>query len=200
MPKLLQIKTSIFSNHGQSSQLSDAFVSAWRSANPNGEVTTRDFAVDPVPHLDGPGFQAFLSKPDERSAEQQAKIDYSDRLIAELTSADVVIVGVPMYNLGVPSMLKSYFDHIARAGITFRYTENGPKGLVTDKKVFIFATRGGRYAGTSMDTQTDFVRNFFAFIGINDIEFIYAEGLNMGETSKTESLAQAHASLSSIAA
>lgn len=200
MSKLLQIKTSLFSAHGQSSQLSDAFVTAWHLGHPGSEVVTRDFAVDPVPHLDGAGFQAFLSNPAERTAEQQAKLAYSDQLIEELKSADVLVIGLPMYNLGVPSMLKAYFDHIARAGVTFRYTGNGPQGLLTDKKAYVFATRGGRYAGTPFDTQTDYVRNFLGFIGIADVEFVYAEGLNMGEESKSLSLADAHAEVARIAA
>lgn len=134
MPKLLQIKTSLFSNQGQSSQLSDAFVAAWRDSHPNADVTTRDFAADPVPHLDGTGFQAFHAKPEERNAEQQARVGFSDSLPQELRAADVFVIGLPMYNLGMPSMLKAYFDHIARAGITFRYTANGPEGLLSGKK------------------------------------------------------------------
>ncbi len=200
MPKLLQLKTSLFANHGQSSQLSDAFVAAWQASRPGAQVTVRDFAVDPVPHLDGAGFQAFLSQPGARSAEQQAKIDYSDALIAELQAADVLVIGLPLYNLGVPSMLKSWIDHVARAGVTFRYTENGPQGLLFGKQAYVFATRGGRYAGTAFDTQTDFVRNVLGFIGIRDVEFVYAEGLNMGEESKATALQAAHAELARIAA
>ena len=200
MPKLLQLKTSLFANHGQSSQLSDAFVAAWQVSRPGAQVTVRDFAVDPVPHLDGAGFQAFLSQPGARSAEQQAKIDYSDALIAELQAADVLVIGLPLYNLGVPSMLKSWIDHVARAGVTFRYTENGPQGLLFGKQAYVFATRGGRYAGTAFDTQTDFVRNVLGFIGIRDVEFVYAEGLNMGEESKATALQAAHAELARIAA
>jgi len=200
MPKLLQLKTSLFANHGQSSQLSDAFVAAWQVSRPGAQVTVRDFAVDPVPHLDGAGFQAFLSQPGARSAEQQAKLDYSDALIAELQAADVLVIGLPLYNLGVPSMLKSWIDHVARAGVTFRYTENGPQGLLFGKQAYVFATRGGRYAGTAFDTQTDFVRNVLGFIGIRDVEFVYAEGLNMGEESKATALQAAHAELARIAA
>ena len=200
MPKLLQLKTSLFANHGQSSQLSDAFVAAWQVSRPGAQVTVRDFAVDPVPHLDGAGFQSFLSQPGARSAEQQAKIDYSDALIAELQAADVLVIGLPLYNLGVPSMLKSWIDHVARAGVTFRYTENGPQGLLFGKQAYVFATRGGRYAGTAFDTQTDFVRNVLGFIGIRDVEFVYAEGLNMGEESKATALQAAHAELARIAA
>lgn len=200
MQKLLQLKTSLFSNQGQSSQLSDAFVAAWHASHPGSEVTIRDFAVDPVPHLDGAGFQAFLSQAPERTADQQAKVDYSDTLIAELQAADVLVIGLPMYNLGIPSTLKAWIDHVARAGVTFRYTATGPQGLLTGKKAYVFATRGGRYAGTAFDTQTDFVRNFLGFIGITEVEFVYAEGLNMGEESRTSSLSTAHSELVRIAA
>lgn len=200
MQKLLQLKTSLFSNQGQSSQLSDAFVAAWHASRPGSEVTLRDFAVDPVPHLDGAGFQAFLSKVEERTAEQQAKVAYSDALIAELQVADVLVIGLPMYNLGIPSTLKAWIDHVARAGVTFRYTATGPQGLLAGKKAYVFATRGGRYAGTAFDTQTDFVRNFLGFIGITDVEFVYAEGLNMGDESRTGSLTAAHSELARIAA
>lgn len=200
MPKLLQIKTSLFANQGQSSQLSDAFVAAWQASRPAAQVTVRDFASAPIPHLDGAGFQAFLSQPGERSAEQQATVALSDTLIGELQAADVLVIGLPMYNLGVPSMLKSWFDHIARAGITFRYTASGPQGLLTGKKAYVFATRGGRYAGTAFDTQTDYVRNFLGFIGISEVEFVYAEGLNMGDDSRSSSLAAAQSELARIAA
>lgn len=200
MKKLLQLKTSLFANQGQSSQISDAFVAAWQVSRPGSQVTVRDLAVDPVPHLDGAGFQAFLTQPGERTAEQAAKVAYSDKLIGELQEADVLVIGLPMYNLGIPSTLKAWIDHVARAGVTFRYTANGPQGLLAGKKAYVFATRGGRYAGTAFDTQTDFVRNFLGFIGISEVEFVYAEGLNMGEESKTAGLAGAHAELTRIAA
>ena len=92
----------------------------------------------------------------------------------------MIVLGLPMYNFGVPSTLKAYFDHVARAGVTFRYTANGPVGLLTGKEVYVFATRGGIYAGTPLDTQTTYVRDFLRFLGIDDVEFVYAEGLNMG--------------------
>jgi len=200
MPKLLQLKTSLFANQGQSSQLSDAFVAAWQASRPGSTVTVRDFASDPVPHLDGAGFQAFLTAPAERSAEQAAKVAYSDTLIAELQAADVLVIGLPMYNLGIPSTLKAWIDHVARAGVTFRYTAEGPQGLLAGKQAYVFATRGGRYAGTAFDTQSDFVRNFLGFVGISDVQFVYAEGLNMGEESKTAGLTGAQAELARLAA
>lgn len=105
-----------------------------------------------------------------------------------------------MYNFGIPSTLKAYFDHIARAGISFRYTEHGPEGLLTGKKAYIFATRGGQYAGTAADTQTAYVREFLNFVGIVDIEFIYAEGLNMGANRQHKALADARIKLEALAA
>jgi FMN-dependent NADH-azoreductase len=191
MKTLLQINTSIFSDGGQSSQLADAFVAAWRAAHPGANVIVRDFARDPVPHLTAERFQAFLAKPDERSTGQQAAVDYSDELIAELKRADVIVLGLPLYNFGVPSTLKAYFDHIGRAGVTFRYTEKGPVGLVTGKKAYVFAARGGFYAGTPRDTQTAYVRDFLAFIGVSDVEFVYAEGLGINAQQKQSAITNA---------
>ncbi|TDK65578.1 FMN-dependent NADH-azoreductase [Sapientia aquatica] len=192
MKTLLQLNSSLFSNQGQSSLLANKFVAAWQADHADGKVIVRDLATSPIPHLDGERFGAFLSKPETRTAEQQAVVDFSDGLINELKSADIVVLGLPFYNFGLPSVLKAYFDHIARAGSTFKYTEQGPVGLLTGKKAVIFATRGGKYAGTPADTQTDYVRGFFGFLGITDVEFVYAEGLNMGEEGKQAALTQAH--------
>lgn len=191
MKTLLQLNTSLFASNGQSSQLANQFVSAWTAANPEGKVIVRDLANDPVPHLNAQRFGAFLAKPEDRTAEQQVVVDFSDALIDELRSADVIALGLPMYNFGIPSTLKAYIDHIGRAGVTFRYTANGPEGLLTGKKAYIFAARGGMYAGTALDTQTSYVRDFLRFIGISDVEFIYAEGLAMGDASKDAALANA---------
>lgn len=200
MKTLLQIRSSIFSNDGQSSRLAERFIAAWRASNPGGRVIVRDLAKDPVPHLDAARFGAFLAKPGERTPEQQAAVDYSDTLIGELKRADVVVLGLPMYNFGVPSTLKAYFDHIGRVGVTFKYTEKGPAGLLTGKNVYVFATRGGIYAGTPNDTQTPFVRTFLSFIGMDDIEFVYAEGLAISEASKQEGIARAQAVIDALVA
>lgn len=200
MSTLLKINASLFSSHGQSSQLTERFVAAWQESHAGASVVTRDLAAEPVPHLDGARFMSFLAKPEERTAEQQAVVAYSDALIDELKRADVVVIGLPMYNFGVPSTLKAYFDHIARAGVTFKYTATGPEGLLTGKKAYILAARGGMYAGTPKDSQTTYVRDFLAFLGITDVEFVYAEGLNMGEDSKTAALAAAHGQLAELAA
>ena len=200
MTTLLKINASLFSTQGQSSQLAERFVAARLAATPGLKVISRDLGAEPVPHLDAARFLSFLAKPEERSAEQQAVVAYSDALIEEIRQADEIVIGLPMYNFGVPSTLKAWFDHIARAGVTFRYTATGPEGLLTGKKVTIFAARGGLYAGTPKDSQTTYVRDFLAFIGITDVEFVYAEGLNMGDESKAAALTAAHGKLAELAA
>lgn len=200
MSTLLKINASLFSANGQSSQLAERFAAAWQASHPGSRIVERDLAANPVPHLDGARFMAFLAKPEERSAEQQAVVDFSDALIAELRAADVIVIGLPMYNFGIPSQLKAYFDHLARAGVSFRYTATGPEGLITGKKAYILAARGGVYAGTPKDSQTAYVRDFLAFIGITDVEFVYAEGLNMGDESKHAALARAHQAIADLTA
>jgi len=199
MSTLLQIRTSLFSNQGQSSQLAEQFVARWRAAHPDGTVITRDLAADPIPHLTAERFGAFTTAAEARTPAQAAVVAESDALIDELKSADVVVLGLPLYNLGIPSTLKSYFDHIARAGITFRYTANGPVGLLGGRQVRVFAARGGMYSNTPLDTQTDYVRNFMGFLGITDVDFIYAEGLSMGDDHRNIALAQAKESLEALA-
>src|SRR5258707_10192054 len=154
-------------------------------------VTVRALAAEPVPHLDAARFGAFLAKPEAHTPEQAAVLGYSDALIRELKDADVIVLGLPMYNFGIPSMLKAYFDHLARAGVTFRYTESGPVGLLGGKQAYVFAARGGLYAGTPRDTQTPYVRVFLNFLGIEDVRFTYAEGLNISPAVKVASLARA---------
>ena len=194
MQTILHLNTSIFGDDGQSSRLAAEFV----ARIPRARVIARDLARDPVPHLDAARFGAFLSKPETRTAEQRAVLAYSDMLIEELRQADTIVLGLPMYNFGIPSQLKAYFDHVARAGVTFRYTEKGAVGLLTGKQAYVFAVRGGLYAGTPKDTQTAYVRDFLAFVGLSDVEFVYAEGLAIGEEAKVRSLAGARRALQSM--
>jgi FMN-dependent NADH-azoreductase len=191
MKTLLVVKSSLYSDAGESSRLADAFVETWRAQEPNGRVIVRDLAAEPVPHLTAARFGAFLAKAEERTAEQQSVVDYSGGLIDELRQADVIAIGLPLYNFGVPSTLKAYFDHVARAGVTFRYTAKGAVGLLTGKKSYVFATRGGHYTGTALDSQTPYVRQFLGFLGITDVEFVYAEGLALGPEVKEAALARA---------
>ena len=187
--KILQIKSSVFNGNGQSSRLANEFVALLREQHPGAEVLERDLVADPVPHLDGARVGAFFAKPEERSAGEKAIVAYSDALIAELRRADVLVLGLPMYNFGVPSQLKAWFDHIARAGETFKYTEKGAVGLLKGKKAYVFAARGGLYGEN--DSQSQFVRQFLGFIGITDVELVYAEGLAMGEESRNKGMLSA---------
>jgi FMN-dependent NADH-azoreductase len=200
MTTLLQINASINGN-GQSSQLANQFVAAFRARRPDTKIVLRDVAAaDPVPHLTAERFGAFITPPEQHSAAQREAVAYSDALISELRQADVIVLGLPMYNFGVPSLLKAYLDHIARAGVTFKYTDKGPVGQLTGKKAYVFAARGGVYAGTPLDTQTAYVRDFLRFLGIHDVEFVYAEGLHMGPQSKEAGLAKAISEIERLAA
>jgi FMN-dependent NADH-azoreductase len=201
MTTLLQINASINTGNGQSSQLANQFVAAFRKRDPEAKIVVRDVAAaESVPHLNAERFGAFIATPEQRSAAQHAVVAYSDVLIDELKQADVIVIGLPMYNFGVPSQLKAYFDHIARAGVTFKYSEKGPVGLLTGKQVYVFAARGGLYAGTPMDTQTSYVRDFLRFLGMADVEFIYAEGLAISAESKEAGIAKAVAEIARLAA
>lgn len=198
MKTLLKIQASLFGANGQSSQLADDFVARWLANNPEGRVVTRDLTTESVPHLTAERFGAFLTKPEERTPEQQAIVDYSDRLIAELQDAEVVVFAMPMYNFSVPSTVRAYFDHIARAGVTFRYTERGAEGLIKGKRVFVFVTRGGVYTGEA-DTQTPYLRQFLGFIGMTDVKVVYAQGLAMGDGAREQALSSARQAIAELA-
>jgi FMN-dependent NADH-azoreductase len=188
----------LYGSQGASSQLAERFVAEWRLRNPHGRVITRDLAADPVPHLTAERFQAFNTPPEDRTSGQRAIVAHSDELIDELRSADTIVLGVPMYNFGVPSTLRTYFDHIARAGVTFRYTSAGPEGLLAGRRAYVFVTRGGVYDGGA-DSQVPYLRQFLRFIGI-EAEFVYAEGLALGDESRQKSLAAAREQIGSLVA
>jgi FMN-dependent NADH-azoreductase len=198
MSTLLQLTASIQGENGQSSRLANRFVSAWRAQHPQGHVIHRDLAADPVPHLTAERFGAFLTPPEQRNEAQHAIARYSDTLIDEIRQADVIVIGLPMYNFGVPSQLKAYFDHIARAGVTFRYSPEGPVGLLEGKQAYVFAARGGLYSGAPLDTQTPYVRDFLAFLGIRDVEFVFAEGLAIGPERRDAALESARARIDGL--
>ena len=190
MSKLLHIKASVFGDEGQSSQLAARYIDQWQQRTLGNEVIVRDLVGDSVSHLDGAVVGAFFTPEEQRNAEQQAIVGFSDTLIKEIQDADEIVLGLPLYNCGVPSQMKAYFDHLARAGVTFKYTETGPVGLLEDKPVRVFATRGGLYKDTGMDHQVPFLKQFLSFVGLNSVEVIYAEGLSMEEV-KEDALAKA---------
>lgn len=198
MKTLLLIRSSILLGDGQSNRLADRYAAAWQNAHPEGRVIVRDLAENPLPHLDLARVGAYSTPAERRTPEQQALVAQSDELITELQGADVVALGLPLYNFGVPSTLKAYFDHVARAGVTFRYTASGPEGLVKGKQVIVFAARGGLYQGLPHDTQTPFVRNFLGFLGMTDVRFVHAEGLAMGDEPRAKGLQAAEAQIDAL--
>lgn len=169
---VLQINSSIHGDAGTSTQLADSI--AARLAT---QLTRRDLAAAPLPHLDGATFEAFGTDPGERTPAQAALVALSDTLIEELRAADTVILTAPMYNFGIPSALKAWIDHIARAGVTFEYTSEGPKGLLGDKRVIVVTTRGGNYHGTDADNHTPYLLQTLGFLGLGDPDIVFVEGL-----------------------
>lgn len=198
MKTLLKITAGLAGAQGQSAQLADEYVRTWLAQNPDGQVVTRDLSTQPVPHLTAERFEAFGTPETSRSAAQHEIVSFSDALIGELKSADTVVFAVPMYNFSVPSTLRAYFDHIARANVTFRYTEAGPRGLIEGKEAYVFITRGGIYPQAA-DTQTPYLRQFLGFIGITDVHFVHAEGLAMGDAARDKGLTEARNRIATFA-
>lgn len=185
MATLLHIKSSIFGDGGKSSQLAADFIKKWQEIEPQGQVVIRDLINNATPHLDADIVTALMTGEADRSTAQQEVATHSDKLINEIRQADLIVIGVPMYNFGIPSQMKAYLDQLARAGITFKYTDQGPIGLLDDKPVYLFATRGGLYRDSGADFQIPFMTQFLNFIGLKNIDIIYAEGLNMGDMADT---------------
>ncbi len=197
MKTLLHVRSSLFGDHGQSAVLAADFVSRWQDRHPGARVIVRDLIATPLPHLDAERFTALTSKPEARTPAQQRIVAESDALIAELREANEILLAAPMYNFAIPSQLKSWFDHIARAGITFRYTASGAEGLLGGKPVTVIATRGGFYAGTAADSQTPWLQTMLGFLGLNDVKFIYAEGIAVSTDHKAEALRKAREQIAS---
>lgn len=194
MQTLLHIKSSLFGDQGQSAQLAGSFISRWTSQNPEGSVIERDLAADPVPHLDGFRVGALNTPEADRTPEQQAVVDLADQLLAEVRAADVIVIGLPMYNFSVPSQLKSWFDHLARAGVTFQYTETGVQGLIEDRPVYLISTRGGVYGDEGSNMQISYVKQLLSFMGLNTQHLVVAEGLALDD-HRESALEKARAAL-----
>jgi len=194
MKTLLHIKSSLFGEQGQSAQLAQTFIARWSAENPESTIIERDLAADPVPHLDAFRMTALNTPEDQRTSEQQAVVGLADQLLAEVKAADVLVIGLPMYNFSVPSQLKAWFDHLARAGVTFRYGENGVEGLIEDRPVYLISTRGGVYGQQGSDMQISYVKQLLSFMGLNDQHLVVAEGLAM-EEHRESALEKARAAL-----
>lgn len=199
MKTILQLNTSLNGPAGLSSRLAGEF-SAVLAGGSGANIIVRDLAREAVPHLTAERFAAFGTPVSQRTLQQQRFVAESDALIGELQRADAIVIGMPMYNFGVPSTFRAWFDHVARAGVTFRYTPEGPVGLLGGRQAFVFATRGGRYAGTERDLQSAYVRQALGFVGIRDVEFIYAEGLALGAEQREAAVSSAMARIRELAA
>ena len=197
---ILQINSSARVDGSQSTKLANALVERIRADHPDATLTLRDLSRLPHPQLDESTLQALFTPVDRRTPEHHARVALDDTLIAEIQAADIVVLGVPMYNFGVPAQLKNWIDAISRAQVTFRYTANGPEGLLKGKKVYVALTRGGMYRNTPSDTQVPYLKTIFAFLGMTDVQFVYAEGLAMGPEAEQNALASAHTQIEELVA
>ncbi len=194
---ILQINTSARQG-ANSTRVADAIVTRLKSIHPEAQTVQRDLSRNPHPILDEVALGALFTPADQRTPEQSARVALDDALIDEVRAADVLVLGVPMYNFGVPVQLKSWIDAIARAGATFRYTEKGPEGLLKGKKVYVGLARGGRYRDTPLDSQVPYLKTVLGFLGMTDVQFVYAEGLNMGDESARKGFAEADADIAAV--
>ena len=195
---ILQINSSARADGSHSSRLASAIVERLQASQPKSALATlnvRDLGRMPHPELNESALQALFTPAEQRSPEQAARVALDDALIAELQAADVVVLGVPMYNFGVPAALKNWIDAISRAKVTFQYTAKGPEGLLKGKKVYVALTRGGQYRNTPADTQVPYLQTVFSFLGMTDVQFVYAEGLAMGPEAEQKALASARSQI-----
>jgi FMN-dependent NADH-azoreductase len=197
--ELLFVNSSLFGAGSKSRQVALQFIERWREAHPSTEVTERVLDPRTMPHLDGETFAAMRAAAGEGP---QDRVALSDELVAEVERADVIVLAAPMYNFSIPSTLKAWIDHIARAGRTFRYTANGPEGLLKGKKVFVVGARGGVYSGESpskpYDFQEPYLRFMLGFLGLTDVTFIHVEGIAMGEQAAAAGLARARKAIGEL--
>jgi len=188
---ILQINSSARTVGSHSTRMANDIVSRLQAAQPGATLTLRDLGRTPHPALDEATLQALFTPADQRTPAQNARVAQDGELIAELQAADVVVLGVPMYNFGVPAALKNWIDAVARAGVTFKYTDKGPVGLLQGKKIYVALARGGLYRDTPADTQVPYLKMLLGFLGMTDIQFFYAEGLAMGPDAEKKALASA---------
>jgi len=189
---ILQVNSSPRGEPGRLRGVAARFIDRLRDAHPEATVTLRDLGRMPHPELDESTLGALFTPAEHRTHDQAARVALDDALIAEIQAADVVVLGVPMYNFGVSAQLKNWIDAISRAGVTFRYSASGPEGLLKGKKVYVALTRGGRYRNTPADTQVPYLTTVFSFLGMTDVHFVYAEGLAMGPDAEQQGLSAAH--------
>ncbi len=191
MTHILHIDSSPRTERSISRQLTKEFIHVWKQIHPHDTITYRDLRHSPVPFIDESWIAASFSPPEQVTPELTAALSISDELIDELLAADLYVFGIPMYNYSIPATFKAYIDQIVRVRRTFMVVADGYEGLVKDKKMLVITTRGGSYAGSSLDFQAPFLQAVFELIGITDITFIHAENLSMGAEARQQSLATA---------
>ena len=197
---ILVVSSSANGNASVSGTLATRFVDSLRASHPEAHVVLRDVGANPLPHLTAETVAAIKSEP--RTVAELAARKLSDALIGELKQADLVVVASPMYNFGMSSTLKAWFDHVLRAGVTFRYTENGPEGLLKDKKTVVIESRAGFYsegAAAAMDGQEPHIRILLGFMGLDDVTYVRAEKLAFGPEAAQAAIEEAAAQLGSLA-
>jgi len=192
---ILQINASARRQDSNSTRVANNIVARLQAANPGARLTLRDLGATPHPALDEAALGALFTPAEQRSPEQATRVALDDALIAEIQAHDVIVLGVPMYNFGIPVQLKSWLDAIARSGVTFRYTANGPEGLLTGKTMYVALARGGLYRDTANDSQVPYLKAILGFLGMTNVHFIYAEGLAMGPEAVEKAFAQAELDL-----
>jgi FMN-dependent NADH-azoreductase len=200
MQNILVVTSSAQGESSVSNRLVRAFLERARALHPAADVTLRDIGAEPVPHLTPDNVAAIRGTP-ASDAEQAARA-LSDTLIEELRRADLLVIGSPMYNFGISSTLKAWFDHVLRAGVTFRYTEAGPEGLMVGKKAVVIESRAGLYSegpAGAMDGQEPHLRTMLGFMGIDDATFVRAERLAFGPEAADAAIAEAEAALHAFA-
>ncbi|QPB42535.1 FMN-dependent NADH-azoreductase [Rodentibacter haemolyticus] len=190
MSNVLILKSSILAENSQSNKLVDYVVEKLQSD----KIIVRDLAQNPLPHFDITAAVAVRGEP--QTEEERQLLTLSDELVAELKNADTIVIGAPMYNLSIPTQLKSYFDFIARPRVTFQYTANGPEGLLKEKKAIVLCAFGGLYDEENLVTQ--YMKAILGFVGITDVKFVYAQGVGLGAESVEKALHSAKVKINDI--
>lgn len=196
---ILQINSSARSTGSESTRVADAIVARLQAANPGASLVRRNLASNPHPAIDEATLGALFTPADQRTPEQAARVALDDALIAEAQAADAIVIGAPMYNFGITVQLKSWFDALARAGVTFRYTAEGPEGLLKNKKVYVALSRGGIHKNGASDSQVPFLKTFLGFVGLTDVTFVYSEGHGMGPEAVAKAIAEANEQVKEVA-
>jgi FMN-dependent NADH-azoreductase len=201
MTHILLIQSSSNLAASVSRDLSASYVKDYTAAHPDVTVTERDLVTAPVPHLGVDLLGGFFGKPETLTEAQKTALALSDTLVGEIEAASLIVIGVPMYNFSIPSALKAWIDHVIRAGRTFHYTAEGPKGLVSGKKAVLFLASGGVYSEgpyKPYDFQESYLRAILGFIGITDVTVVRAEGLALGPEAASKAVADARAKAAAL--